>query len=100
MRIIPERMTIAIVIPIFKSGKKIFTNNRTVSFLPQFSKILFFYDMFDKFLEMNGALSNSQYGFRYNCTTCHALLDLHEQLTKSMDKKLCTISVLFIYKRS
>ena len=38
-------------------------------------------------------LSNSQYGFRNNCSTCYALIDLHEQLTKLINDKLCTIGV-------
>ena len=41
MGIFPERMKIAKVIPIFKSGKKdSFTHYRPVSLLPQFSTIL------------------------------------------------------------
>ena len=47
----------------------------------------------DKFLEMNDALSNIQYDFRNNSSTCHALIDLYEQLTKSIDDKLCKIGV-------
>ena len=41
MGFFPDRMKIAKVIPIFKSGlKDSFTNYRPVSLLPQFSKIL------------------------------------------------------------
>ena len=41
MRFFPDRIKIAKVIPIFKSGlKDYFTNYRPVSLLPQFSKIL------------------------------------------------------------
>ena len=101
--IFPERMTIAKVIPIFKSGKKdSFTNYRPVSLLPQFSKILekLFNNRLDKFSEINDILSNNQYGFRNNSTTCHALIDLHEQLTKSIDDKLCTIGVFVNLKKA
>ena len=38
----------------------------------------------NKFLEINNTLSNSQYGFRNNSTTSHALIDLHKQLNKSI----------------
>ena len=54
--IFPERMKIAKVIPIFKSGKQdSFTNYRPVSLLPQFSKILekLFNNRLDKFSEIN-----------------------------------------------
>ena len=52
-----------------------------------------------KFLEINNTLSNSQYGFRNNSTTSHALIDLHEQLTKSIDNKLSTIGVFIDLKK-
>ena len=103
MGIFPERMKIAKVIPIFKSGKKdFFTNYRPVSLLPQCSKILekLFNNRLDKFLEINDILSNNQYGFTNNSTTCHALIDLHEQLTKSIDDKLCTIGVFIDLKKA
>ena len=103
MGIFPERMKIAKVIPIFKSGKKdYFTNYRPVSLIPQFSKILekLFNNRLDKFLQINDILSNNQYGFRNNSTNCHALIDLHEQLTKSIDDKLYTIGVFFYLKKA
>ena len=53
-----------------------------------------------KFLEINNTLSNSQYGFRNNSTTSHALIDLHEQLTKSIDNKLSTIGVFIDLKKA
>ena len=51
-------------------------------------------------METNNILSNNQYGFRNNSTTCHALLDLHEQLTKSIDDKLCKIGVFIDLKKA
>ena len=44
---------------------------------------------------MNDTLSNSQYGFRNNSTTCHALIDLHEQLTKSVINYVQLVFFLF-----
>ena len=103
MGIFPDQMKIAKVIPIFKSGlKDSFTNYRPVSLLPQFSKILekLFNNRLNKFLEINNTLSNSEYGFRNNSTTSHALIDLHEQLTKSIDNKLSTIGVFIDLKKA
>ena len=51
-------------------------------------------------MENNDILSNIQYGFRNNSTTCHALINLHKQLTKSIDYKLCTIGVFIDLKKS
>ena len=39
--VIPDKMKIAKVVPLFKSGEKnVFTNYRPISLLPQFSNIL------------------------------------------------------------
>ena len=67
MIIFPDRMKIAKVKPIFKSGlKDSSTNYKPVSSLSQFSKILeqLFNNRLNKFLDTNNTLSNSQYGFR------------------------------------
>ena len=59
-----------------------------------------FNNWWNKFLEINNTLSNSQYGFRNNSTTSYALIDLHEQLTKSIDDKLSTIGVFIYLKKA
>ena len=84
-------MKLAKVIPLFKTGDKgFFSNYRPVSLLPQFSKIIekMFNKRLDTFLEANQVITSSQYDFRNKASTSHALLDLHEQQTKSMDEKL------------
>ena len=89
--IFPDAMKLAKVIPLFKAGDKgSFSNYRPVSLLPQFSKIIekLFNKRLDTFLEANQPITSSQNGFRNKASTSHALLDLHEQLTKSMDEKL------------
>ena len=83
-------MTIARVITLYKAKKKdLFTNYRSVSLLPQFSKILekIYYSRLDKFISKHDILSNSQYGFRQIMSTNLALLELVEELTSSIDKK-------------
>ena len=59
-----------------------------------------FNNRLDKFFEINDILSNNQYGFKNNSTTCHALIDLHEQLKKSIEDKLCTIGVFIDLKKA
>ena len=56
----PNKMKVAKVIPLFKTGDKhSFTNYRPVSLLSQFSKILekIFVEKLDKFIEKKGLLS-------------------------------------------
>ena len=75
-------MKVAKVVPIFKGGeKKLFTNYRPVSLLPQFSKVLekLFHSRLSNFIDRYSILNDNQYGFRKNRSTSLALLELVEQ---------------------
>ena len=59
----PDKMKVAKVVPLFKSGEmNVFTNYRPVSLLPQFSKILekIFNNKLDSFIEKYNILSGNQ----------------------------------------
>ena len=63
----PDRLKVALVIPIFKSGDKHrFTNYRPISLLSVFSKILekLLHDNLSSFLEETSILFEHQFGFR------------------------------------
>ena len=101
--IFPDLMKVAKIVPIFKAGKdNIFTNYRPVSLLPQFSKILekIFNSRLDTFLEKYIILSENQYGFREKRSTALALMELVEDLTKSLDEKKHTIGVFIDLKKA
>ena len=101
--VFPDKMKIAKVIPLFKSGdKNVYTNYRPVSLLPQFSKVLekVFSKRLNNFLEKYELLSNSQYGFRNKRSTSQALLHLTEKLTKSLDNKSITVGVFIDLKKA
>ena len=94
--IFPNKMKIAKVIPIFKTGDKHeFTNYRPVSLLPQFSKILekVFYKRLDDFISKYKILCEQQYGFRANRTTTHALIDFVETVTTAIENKDYAIGI-------
>ena len=98
--VFPSEMTIAKIVPLFKSGDDCtFTNYRPVSLLPQFSKILekLFYKRLTDFVEKGNILSDSQYGFRNARSTSMALVDLVEKLSTAIDNKL--VSLLTSKKR-
>ena len=98
--VIPDKMKIAKVVPLFKSGEKnVFTNYRPISLLPQFSKILekLYNERMDTFLNKHDILSPCQYGFRSNMSTSHALLELVEEITSSLDNKKYSVGI-FIKK--
>ena len=98
----PSSMKLAKNIPVFKSGSKAeFNNYRPISLLSQFSKILekLYNKRLEQFIDNNNVLSNSQYGFRSSMSTSHALIDLVEEISESIDKKLYTLGVFIDLKK-
>ena len=76
--IVPDKMKIAKVIPLFKSGdNNIYKNYRPVSILPSFSKILekAVYNRFTDYLTKFNILNKNQYGFKQKHSTAMAILD-------------------------
>ena len=66
-----------------------------ISLLPQISKILekLFNRRLTEFLEKYKVISPTQYGFRENMSTYFALTELVDEITASLDNKLCTMGV-------
>ena len=80
--IFPNQMKTAKVIPIFMSGEKgVFTNYRPISLLPH----KLYSDRLNSFLTKYNIISPSQFGFRSNMSTSHALIELVEGITSSLD---------------
>ena len=77
--IFPDKLKIARVIPIFKSGsEEVLSNYRPISVLPIFSKIFekcIYYRLLS-FINKYNILTNDQYGFRERHSTSHALINL------------------------
>lgn len=82
--VVPNCMKVVKVIPLFKSAKHLFTNDRPVSLLSQFSKILekLYNNQFGKFIEQHNLLNDSQYSFRANRFTALALLAINDYIGK------------------
>ena len=77
--IVPDKLKIAKVVPIFKAGDPQLINNyRPISLLPVFSKIIerAMYDKVVHFLNVNNILYLHQYGFRAKHSTIHPILHL------------------------
>jgi hypothetical protein len=70
--------------------------------LPQFSKILekVFNSRLISFLKTNDVLYKGQYGFRENHSTSLALMELVEEITTNIDKKLCTTGVFIDLRKA
>ena len=93
---VPDQLKIAKVLPIFKADdNRKFSNYCPISILPIFSKILerVVYVRLMKYLTKHNILSNNQFGFRKNHSTFMAVLDLIDNLSKSIDEKEFSVGV-------
>ena len=92
--IFPEKMKIAKITPIFKSGQEeLLTNYRPISVLPCFSKILerIMYNRLYTYLTENNLLFEKQFGFRSGHSTKHALVELIDKIHDVFNKNSYTL---------
>ena len=83
-------MKIEKIVPVFKAGnKKVLNNNRPISILPAFSKMLVKLASvcLIHFLESQDILYKHQYGFRQNYSTIHPILHLLNDISNANDNK-------------
>lgn len=98
----PERLKLALVVPIFKSGNKdSFNNYRPISLLPIFSKILekIIYSYIATYLEQNNILHHCQYGFRKNSTYMPLAL-LVEEITRGLENNEKVLGLFLDLKKA
>ena len=101
--IFPDSLKIAQVTPIHKEDKKTNLNNyRPISILPIFSKILekVAYEQLYKYFESNSYLVNSQFGFRRNKSTTHAIMNFLEYLYNNLDESKLILSVFLDFRKA
>ena len=94
--ICPSLLKIAKVVPIYKKDDKTqVTNYRPISLLPSISKVLekIVYKRLISFLTVNNILNQSQFGFRKNCSTDFAIIELIDKVTKQLSQKEHVIAV-------
>ena len=88
LRIFPNCLKIAKVIPVFKKGDQQECNNyRPISLLPNTSKLIekLLNNCLYSFLEQNNCLFNYQFGFRNNHSTNQALISITKKIRKVID---------------
>ena len=94
--VFPDKMKIAKVMPLFKSGEKSNVENyRPISLLPLFSKILerIMHSRLYKHFESNNFLYGKQFGFRKNCSVDYGLMEVVNDISQSMAEKKLTLGV-------
>ena len=84
----PEKLKVAKVIAIYKSGDKTnISNYRPISLLSIVSKIFeraIYVRLFD-FFESNEAFTNKQFGFRRGLSTCSAILNVFNYVVDNLN---------------
>lgn len=94
--IVPSKLKIAKVTPVFKAGDKHdFNNYRPISILPSISKILekIMYTRLSNFLSKHNILSCNQFGFRSQRSTYMAINDFYSKVTEDLDQKLHSVGI-------
>ena len=94
--IFPDRLKIAKVTPIFKSGDKYNVSNYCpIPILAVFSKVLerIMYNRVCNHLDSKALLYEKQFGFQRNNSTEHVLLKVTRDITGSFEKREYTIGV-------
>ena len=83
-----DNLKIAKVVAVFKQGSHMLcTNYRPISVLPALSKIFekFMFNQLMFYISFHDVFAPNQYSFRSGKNTTHCLIDLLEQITKSID---------------
>ena len=94
--IFPDKLKLARVTPIFKSGDPtVIGNYRPISVLSCFSKLFekIMYNRTVKFLDKFKLLHDGQYGFRSNRSTYLALIDLTNKIIDGFEDNLYTMGI-------
>ena len=87
--IVPTKLNIAKIVPVYKKGDShLFNNYRPISILPCFSKLIekCIFNRIYPFLSANNILCKSQYGFRKNHGTDHALIEFQDKAVKALNE--------------
>ena len=101
--IYPKKLKIAKIIPIYKDGVDTDPNNyRPISLLSIFNKIfeILMNSRLKNFLKLRNFFSDSQYGFREQYSTQHALLDIINKIQSNMDNKLFSCGIFIDLKKA
>ena len=99
----PAVLKIASVTPTFKKGDKLDVNNyRPISLISNISKIIekLIHKRLNSFLEHNDIFYSSQFGFRDNHSTTHALIKMTDQIKEACDRGLYACGVYLDLKKA
>lgn len=91
--IFPDVLKLSVIKPLFKKGDKLqMKNYRPIALISTFCKILEYviYYRIIEFIDKNGLISKTQFGFRRGLSTINAIVEFCETLLNSLDEGKCT----------
>ena len=94
--IVPDKLKIAKVIPVFKTGDRCKSNNyRPISLLSIFEKVLekLMYTRLYSFLMEHNVLYKNQFGFRKNHSTVLALVEVLDKIYNKLDNHEVVVGI-------
>ena len=88
--IFPDKNKLAKVVPIHKDGSTKEINNCPISLLSIFSKIMekIVAVRLNNFLGLHSIIFPNQFGFRYGCSTTHALISIAQAINITIDNQI------------
>ena len=92
----PDKLKIAKVCPVFKSGdKEHFENYRPISILPSFSKVFekIIHIRLVNYLESKNILPDNQYGFRKGISGAMAIAEMCDKISAATDRNEFSVGV-------
>ena len=101
--IFPSKLKKAKVVPVYKNDDETEPGNyRPISLLSIFNRIFekLMYHRLKSYLGSNDILFKSQYGFRENHSTQHAIIDIVNVIQNNMDQKLFTCGIFLDLKKT
>ncbi len=101
--IVPDKLKVARIIPVYKKGPKIHVSNyRPISLLSIFNKILerIMYKRIINFLEKNQTIFHGQYGFWSNNSTSHALLLITNKIQLAIEDGMFAYGIFLDLKKA
>ena len=101
--VFPDKLKVAKVCPIHKSGSKTEVSNyRPISLLPIFSKLFerVIHVRISDFMKSNNSLYESQYGFRSRHSCEHALISAQKCILDALDKKQIAMLLLIDFSKA
>ena len=90
------------VIPVYKTGDETDPcNYRPISLLSVFNRLFekLMYKRLRSYCEKNGIFFSCQYGFRDNCSSQHAILDILNKIQSKIDAKLFSCGIFIDLKK-